>query len=256
MPLKGRLIRRFHRIVDIEVRTPIQDMNTGHFKPRLSKGQVIHCDFVGNGGTIDMGHYAVVWSADAKSEHIIVIPLTSKGVNPQYSLGIIDSLNKPGDVKESIAKINQIQSVSRKSVHVLTKRISPTEKVPLQLEEFQLKKLEDIFRRYFLKEPLLCDVLVKDIGYRFPLSPLSMYKDFLNRPVQYIHQEDQLWCRTYEAKEWTIIELFKVKGITSAQRKNYLFVMFDADEEKEKEIRSIMTEIQRSALSEAAVTYE
>jgi uncharacterized protein YifN (PemK superfamily) len=233
------LVGRFHRIVNIELRSLTQDMNTKEYKPVLTKGQVIDCDFVGQGSTLDKRHFAVIWAADRKSEHIIVIPLTSKdrsGKAAPFSLGVIDALNPPGEEKDSIAKVNQPQSISRRSVHILTKKTDQGKRVPLCLDSIQLQKLNDIFRKYHLKEPLLRDVLDSSIGFRFPTTKLSVYRYLLNRPVQHVLVDDQLLCKAADDSNWTVIELVKIRGMNTTQRKGYLKGLFSGDPSREETV--------------------
>jgi len=250
------LVRRFHRIVNIEQRTLTQDKTTKEFSPLLTKGQVVDCDFVGQGTVLDKRHFCVVWAADRKTEHIVVIPLTSKnrsGIAAPFSLGIIEGLDETGDEKDSIAKVNQPQSISRKSVHILTKKNAKGQKEPMRLSEAQLQKLNDIFRKYHLKEPALSDVLERSIGYMLPISPVSTFRHILDRPVQHVLQGDQLWCKSHEASAWTVIKLVKANGImNNAQRKQFLIDLCSGDELKEQAVESALHELLEAKVAAAS----
>lgn len=240
-PLKSVILKRFHRIISIEQRTLAQNEKK-EFTPLLTRGQIIECDFVGQGSTLDNRHFAIVWSADRKSEHIVLIPLTSKnrdGIAAPFSLGVIDGLDAPGREKESIAKVNQPQSISRKSVHI--KKRADGSQEPVKLNESQMTKLIDIFRKYHLKEPHLNEVLEKRIGFKLPTTPLSAYIDLLHRPVQYfVQNENQLWCKAHDDNSWIVIEIVKVSGINTAKRKELLYFLFAG---KENDYKSIMNEL-------------
>ncbi|TXK90319.1 hypothetical protein FVE24_12275, partial [Parageobacillus sp. SY1] len=199
-----KIMAQFFRIVDVESQSLSKDQN-GNFTPYLQKGQVVKVYFVGLGAVIDSPHYAVVWDAHPKNEHIVVLPLTSKtrAGKGYFEIGPIDGL----PAVSHVVKANQPQSVSRKSVKIWTKKDNNGNNVVITLNETQLNKTEELFRISQLGEPTLVKVLTKNIGLLVPITESAVYYDDLHKPVHYFLMGNQLYYKIKADADPKLIEL-------------------------------------------------
>jgi hypothetical protein len=216
---------QFFRIVNTE-KNNLQKDQSDNFVPFLEKGQVIKVNFVGLGTVIDRSHYAVVWDAHPTNEHTVVIPLTSKvrAGKGYFEIGPIDGL----EAASHVIKSNQPQSISRKSIQIWTKKNEDGQNVVVTLEDWQLRKTEELFRISQLKEPTLVKVLNQFIGLKVPITPSIDYFENLYKPIHYFVLEDKLYYKVYQDAPIKIIETMNI-GIRSGERKELLKKLFSED---------------------------
>jgi hypothetical protein len=220
--IKSTIFSRFQRIIEVE-KVVLLKNDKGQFEPLLKKGQLINVEFINQGSVLDENHPAIVWAADKKSEHIIVIPLTSKNGDGRFekrNLGVINGYNN----LQSIVKINQPQSVSRKSVTLIKNKKNKN----VVLSDSQLIKFEDYFREYYLKEPNLRDIIQNKIGTMLPLeiSEEDIIQSY--RPVIYDVRGDELWYRFSNEDKMKKIDLVSLR-ITFTDRNKIIENIFSDD---------------------------
>lgn len=220
--IQNKVMAQFFRIIAVESQ-PLSKDDKGRFVPYLQKGQVVKVYFVGLGSVIDRPHYAVVWDAHPESEHIVVLPLTSKtrAGKSYFEIGPIDGL----PAVSHVVKANQPQSVSRKSVKIWTKKDNNGNNVVITLNETQLNKTEELFRISQLGEPTLVKVLTKNIGLQVPITDSAVYYDDLHKPVHYFLMGNQLYYKTKANDAPKLIELVSL-DIRSKERKALLKNLF------------------------------
>lgn len=219
------LTQRFHRIITVENKTLRLNKNK-QFLPMLIKGQLVNVEFISQGKVLDENHPAIVWAADKKCEHIIVIPLTSKDGEGRYekrNLGKIKGYNE----LESIVKINQPHSVSRKSVAPIKQEVDGKLENVI-ISDNQLNLLDDFFREYHLKELSLRKVIEEKIGLMLPFNLSEEDIVQCNRPIIYDIQGNSLWYRFSNQQTMNKIELVKLK-IRNAERKAMIESLFSKD---------------------------
>ena len=106
------------------------------YLPDLKRGHIVQCEFIGIGSEYNDKHFAIVWSAPANSETIVVLPLTSQSIREdigQFHLGKVANFitsDKPDPstglftVKDSYIYVNKICEVSRTRVGLWYQRDS------------------------------------------------------------------------------------------------------------------------------------
>ncbi|KUP21136.1 type II toxin-antitoxin system PemK/MazF family toxin [Paenibacillus sp. DMB5] len=161
-------------IVEVAPIEPAKNSN-GVFNQVLQQGYIVHVKFIGLGSVINRPHFAIVWDASPKADHVLVLPMTSK-VNPNYDVGRIPGLRSPNNV----VKINQIQCVSRKSLDLVIRRNNT-----VQLSQAQMLKVREMYRISQLGEKPLHSVLFYEIGAFLPTSVPLDVSALLQRPCVY-----------------------------------------------------------------------
>lgn len=219
--LRTRLVNRFHRIVDIETTRTIKD-SQNRFDPILTKGQIVKVKFVGTGAVIDGPHFAIVWSAFPKSDHIVVLPMTSQPSSPEYDLGPIEGLHS----SVNVVKPTQPQSVSRKGIEAWYKKDGDGNNVPVKLRAHQIVQADDLFRKSILQEPLLFSVLQNEIGLLLPRVSADILTN-LYRPVTFVVSGNQLWYKLSNDSQMRSIDLYPVD--TSVSNRKRLLRMLVSD---------------------------
>ncbi|TVY06575.1 type II toxin-antitoxin system PemK/MazF family toxin [Paenibacillus cremeus] len=209
-----RAIEQHARIVDIELNVVPRNSETMVYEQPLQKGQVIHAKFIGLGEVLDAPHYAVIWDVNVKAGHVVVIPLSSKKRHgtDKRNIGVVEGISQRGLVPtESLAKVDQMTTISRKAIHILTLEgsdLDATEKkVPVLLSDVQIQLVDDLFRTRYLNEPTLYDVIMRHIRLLVPVRIPESYLSYLSRPVSYILIGDKLYFKCGNNAEMKTIEL-------------------------------------------------
>ncbi|KIV58374.1 hypothetical protein AM501_28560 [Aneurinibacillus migulanus] len=248
--LKPKLIDQYYRIIDIETNKVVR-LDTGVFDQPLKKGQIIRVNFVGQGDVLNDWHFCIVWDVHLKAGHVVIIPLTSKKRDSfdKRNIGIIEGLNKRGAEVESLVKVNQIQSISRKSIHIMTKT-SEGKTQPVVLSDSQLIAVEDLFRVHYLKEPLLFSVIKERIGVMVPKEMPTEHINALYRPVQFMISEDNLFYRCHDHADTKCIKLIDL-SLLAGERKQILKALLSSNRQ-EKESAEAVIRNKLIAVEEAA----
>lgn len=192
----GKALSQFSRIIDIEKESDdTWDPDKKEYTTEYPKFQVVLANLIGPGRVLDGKHPAIVWESSKKDATVVVIPLTSKkGSKPSlFDLGFIDELilDPAEGPKESIVVMNQIHTIPRKSITILTKMDKIT---PITLSKDQQNKVMDLYvRQYFKRKHDLQYVLKKVVKQVPPIE--AGQTDWINdlkRPVVHAYNDGVL----------------------------------------------------------------
>jgi len=169
------------------------DNNNRTYLPDLKMGDIVQCEFIGIGTEYNGKHFAVVWSAPADSETIVVLPLTSQKIKEEigrFHIGKIPNFItsiKPDPatgnyvVKDSYIYINKISEVSRTRVGLWYQRdnsgnlITDTSghAVPVRLTDDQIERIKEGIHLLFIGGDCLLDILKKVHIMWIPMVPVN-----------------------------------------------------------------------------------
>lgn len=192
----GKVFFQFSRIIDIENEPDdTRDPVTNEYTIEYQKFQVVLANLIGPDRVLDGQHPAIVWASSKKDATVIVIPLTSKKGTAfsYYDLGIISELilDATAGPKESVVVMNQMHTVPRKAIKVLTKLDGVT---PVSLDINLQNKVMDLYvRKYLNREHDLQHVLQKVVKRVPPIDAgKTDWTNDLKRPVVYIFKNKVL----------------------------------------------------------------
>jgi hypothetical protein len=200
--VKEKALFQFSRILDIEHKESDWDSTERIYKTAFARHQVVLVNFIGPDRVLDGTHPAIIWDASNKNGHVVVIPLTSKKRDEfsYFDIGFVEGLildTREGP-KKSIVLMNQIQSVSRKSVQLFMKEDGSG---PITLSSEQRIQIEDLFvRNYLGRKTTLRQVLqnivkkipdVDDMGWRADLDRTVIHIVF-GQTIYYM-LSDETW---------------------------------------------------------------
>lgn len=143
------------------------------YNPSLEQGNIVECQFIGIGSEFDDTHFAIVWSAPANKESILVIPLTSKNIPvkaEQFNLGKIENFvtsKTDLSVKDSYIYINKISEVSRVRVKLWYKKDnngkpvkdSRNNNLAVKISEEQINRIKEGIQLFLIEGDTLLDIL-------------------------------------------------------------------------------------------------
>lgn len=169
-------INKAFKLVVLDSLKAEYDKDNKTFLPDLNRGDIVECHFVGIGSEFDNKHFAVVWSAPANRDTILVIPLTSQPINEdngQFLLGTIPNFytsNSVATIKDSYVYINKITEVSRTRVGLWFKRDaslrfisnSKGNNIPVKITSKQIERINEGIRLLLLGEQNLLDIIKKE----------------------------------------------------------------------------------------------
>lgn len=252
--IKARAWDQHARIIEIELNQVTQDPKTKVFAQPLVKGQVVFVNFIGLGQVLDEPHPAIIWDFNSTLGHVVVIPLSSKkkiGFD-KSSIGVIKGLN-PNPIhppKESLVKIGQMTSVSRKSIKIVPDQ-THAKVTPLSLSPLQLSKVEDMFRLHYLKEKLLRDVIF-NVPQLIPIKLNAGDRTALYRPVTHVVIEDKLYYKCHDHVTMQCIDMIQLPVPLGVRKKLLRNLLSNTEVTWKPAEESIQQEIAK--ISQAAAT--
>lgn len=149
--------------------------------PRVGKFEIAKVNFAGLGSELDDKHYAIIWEAYPKRDHVVVIPTTSFKEISTLETGTSFNIGCVGAMQaETVVTLGQITTLSRKRIINVEGYRDGTRKVYHKLNPAQQARLLDGFRVFAFGERTLYDRFIKStLQDRLPM--------FLDHDVQYAH---------------------------------------------------------------------
>lgn len=158
----------------------------GIFVPQVRPRNVVLVDFSGMGSEMSGEHYAIVWEAIPKRDHLIVIPTTSYKDDLTKESGTYFNIGKVGFLEgETVVKLDQTTAISRKRILSYT-HVEPGtgRKKWVSITEEQEKRIQEGIRVLWFKEKTLYHVILRSNRHLLPIleDEVSQFTH-LHRPI-------------------------------------------------------------------------
>ncbi len=157
-----------------------------HFLPKLSRLDLVHCDFTGVGYEWDGPHYAVVWNVNPAFDSVTVIPTTSESREEYpniFSVGQIPGL----PLGKTTLLVSDTTTVSRKRLSEIKYQHPKRGLINARIPNAWLDRIFQAMAINFTNEMTFQEFVMRNTGVAMP-DDLALLSAWRYTPIRAVYE--------------------------------------------------------------------